>query len=518
MPFLILMEEKNLQTSIYSFIEEINLNVVNGVLSKIQFQIFLEKFYGNRYSDLIEKYKICKTSLTKCLLQTAMGMLWKPCLSGGQNRYLSDIDILKFKDYIVEASEDLNCVPTHVALNIALSLKQKRIKKAKEILQFINCPHLAAQIDDAHIPSKAWLKEFCNEFGIVVTNPQTIEQIRRMSCDIDGILSFFSDNSIVIDRHPCLILNMDETMLSGKKRFKVLCLKGGLPLTPLTKSLHVTGVVTISANGKCFDPMFIIPNKKTPNDLDTINHFITSSISGWMTKRLFLIYTIFIISQVQFYRFTLPNELQEEPILLIVDGHSSRISFYSNYLFHLFNIDLLILPAHSTHILQPFDVSIASPLKTEFNKQMQKINFDIEKHSRNYNQKISMKDLRKHVIDSFSTALKIVSTIDNLKSGFSSTGIFPIDPSIPLSSKYLLPSAIPSKRINPISGKFLNSDHNLKKLFELEFGRTIKDDDMIDDIKNFILEKYYTNSADGIALSKCPTILFKNENSIIQIT
>ena len=111
--------------------------------------------------------------------------------------------------------------------------------------------------------------------------------------------------------------------------------------------------------------------------------------------------------------------------------------------------------------------------------------------------------------------MSLIHFLQRLKS---STGIFPIDPSIPLSSKYLLPSAIPSKRINPISGKFLNSDHNLKKLFELEFGRTIKDDDMIDDIKNFILEKYYTNSADGIALSKCPTILFKNENSIIQIT
>jgi hypothetical protein len=29
-------------------------------------------------------------------------------------------------------------------------------------------------------------------------------------------------------------------------------------------------------------------------------------------------------------------------------------------------IDVLILPPHSTHIMQPFDVSLASPLKVGF--------------------------------------------------------------------------------------------------------------------------------------------------------
>ena len=49
--------------------------------------------------------------------------------------------------------------------------------------------------------------------------------------------------------------------------------------------------------------------------------------------------------------------------LLIIDGHGSYIT--ANVIAHCMEhaIDLLILPPHTSHMLQPLDVSVFAPLK-----------------------------------------------------------------------------------------------------------------------------------------------------------
>lgn len=76
----------------------------------------------------------------------------------------------------------------------------------------------------------------------------------------------------------------------------------------------------------------------------------------------------------------MPTPLRTEPILLISYGYSSRASDFAIYLLRCFNIQLLILPSHSTHILQPFDVGIAAALKMKFRKEfiLEKFDFDEE--------------------------------------------------------------------------------------------------------------------------------------------
>ena len=438
-----------------------------GILTPNQIQILIHRAKGLRYKDLATTFGITKLSLIHCIVRTSHGRIWNFDHKGGHQTYLSDVDIPTFKSLIEEGADDLNCVPTAVAVSIAYSLKKRRTAKAKCILQRLRCHKLISHLDSqTYPPSKSWLKQFCNSIGINVVNSQTIEAIRRSYCDFNGILSFFSEHHILLDRHPALILNMDETMLNGKKRFKVLCTNGKLPLSPSLSLPHITGVVTICAYGKCFDPMFILPAKKKLKELDELNCFITSSPSGWMTKRLFLIYSIFLISQIQLYRLSLPKELADEPILLVADGHISRMSFYSNLLFHLFNIDLLILPAHSTHIMQPFDVSLAAPLKVEFIKQLKKYQFiiDIDNLSLKECIKMSAAQGRFILIRSFLEALRIVSSYDNILSGFASTGIYPLDPTVPLNSRFLLSQALTPIKRNSMSNKFLNSEERESEL------------------------------------------------------
>ncbi|KAK8863503.1 hypothetical protein M9Y10_011189 [Tritrichomonas musculus] len=56
---------------------------------------------------------------------------------------------------------------------------------------------------------------------------------------------------------------MDETMLTAKRRMKVLARKGSLPL--ILEAIivpHLAGCVPFSASGYLFDPLIILPNKK----------------------------------------------------------------------------------------------------------------------------------------------------------------------------------------------------------------------------------------------------------------
>ena len=121
--------------------------------------------------------------------------------------------------------------------------------------------------------------------------------------------------------------------------------------------------------------------------------------------------------------------------------------------------------------------------------------------------KTTLAQLRIILIRSFIEALRISSSFENIKSGFSSTGLCPIDPSVPLSSKLLLPQVIRPSNQNYISNKFLNSEDNLPQLFEKEFGRKLTQADMINNLKLFIHNQYHHIDVNGIALSPCPAII-----------
>lgn len=491
-------------------LEELELYVLNGILTDQQFLILKDKLKGHSYSSVMKHYGLCNNSLIHCLVRTTEGRKWFKGMPGGGQTYLSDIDMIKFASLAEQACDELNCLSTPNALSLAVSLKKNRIEKSKFLLRCAGCAGLIDHLPEVLLPSKMWLKEFCSSFDINVINQQTIEAIRRSSCDVAGILSFFEIHSILLDRHPALVLNMDETMLSARKKYKVLCCENKLPLTPSASSYpHLTGVITISAIGKCFDPMLILPNKKTPRGLEEYDCFITSSQSGWMTKRLFLIYAANIISQIQLYRLTLPESLRNESFLLTLDGHCSRHCFYACLLLALFNIDLLVLPAHASHLIQPIDVSITGPLKAEFTKEMQQNNIKIDMKNLKVEEtsKLTSPEMRRILIESFLAALRKCTTKANIKSGFEKSGICPIDTSIPLQSKYIMPKAISPKKVNFISNRFLNSEESLLELFKSEFKRDYTDADMISNVPEFIENIFLNQDESGICLSQRPCVL-----------
>ena len=58
--------------------------------------------------------------------------------------------------------------------------------------------------------------------------------------------------------------------------------------------------------------------------------------------------------------------------LLIVDGHESHISVYAAQLAIANKLDIVLMPSHTSHLVQPLDVGVFGPLKILFSAAMTK--------------------------------------------------------------------------------------------------------------------------------------------------
>lgn len=126
--------------------------------------------------------------------------------------------------------------------------------------------------------------------------------------------------------------------------------------------------------GNGLDPFIIFPKLvKIPGELADVPAIFVIQSSVWMTKVLFGAFCVYFVSQISKYRMDLPQDIEDEPTILIVN------SFAIEYL-ALHNVQLLTLPSHCSHLLQLFDVAAARSLKTSMKKfQFKQVVIDVSK-------------------------------------------------------------------------------------------------------------------------------------------
>ena len=372
------------------------------------------------------------------------------------------------------------------------------------------------------IPDPTWLKKAAREMGISVVPKETLEEARRRGCDKPTINLFFNLHQNLMNRDPSLIFNMDETMISFKRKFKVLCLKGNKGLSSSGHIYpHITACVTIGATGKVLKPLFILPNKKTLKGIEelNLNANFASSPSGWMNKRIFTYWALCFLSEILIYRLTLDENLRNERILLIMDGHKSRANFFVAKLFDAFGIDILILPGHTSHLLQPFDVSVASSLKVEYQKNLMAYNVTFDENGLiKSDSKLNQAEVRKMMLLCFLDALHISTKLSNIISGFLNTGIYPINRNMPLKSIFAMEGNDKIYDINPkdsINNMCLNNTKEaLTHVYNMDYHQSPSEDDFV--LKGEEIEKEVQNlvnkKSEGWALSKMPDLLVGCQN------
>ena len=211
-------------------------------------------------------------------------------------------------------------------------------------------------------------------------------------------------------------------------------------------------------------------------------------------------------------RLSLSSHLRNEPALLFLDGHPSRWDFRANLIFWLFNVDVVTFPGHCSHLLQMFDVGIASALKQEFKKELSSARFaeflrTLSVADFSMRRKQTASEMRTIMIESFATAFERVCTRKNCRASFHATGISPYCPDRVLACEYAVDpptDGIFPSRAGRANSRWLTSDESLAQMFREEFGREITPEDLQADISEIYEEIKNCNLDQGIPPSEAP--------------
>lgn len=346
--------------------------------TKVQRDIWDLRRRGTPYSAIIGavpglkyNYQVCT-----CLFRTALGYSWFIGYTGGSDHYLSVQDEKILAEYLTENCLANDCLRTFEVLDAAKCLKKARHEQAVLLLQGIRCPELAAKVNlDVTEPARSWVNDFCQRNGFRITSVTDIQKARHKNAYFGNLAEFLNRIAPVIVNTPAeLVFNCDETMLSGKRRYKGVTLEGVPAIAPIEDMPHhMSALVTISATGARVPQLLVLSNLcSLPDSLSQFQSrcWFASSGNGWMTRNLFTLWAMNFSHWLQMYRLQLPKSIRDKPAVLFLDGHSSRKNYDAMSYLARHNVTVIVLPAHVTHILQPFDVGIAAPYKAEFKKSV----------------------------------------------------------------------------------------------------------------------------------------------------
>ncbi|XP_030757952.1 uncharacterized protein LOC115883699 [Sitophilus oryzae] len=136
--------------------------------------------------------------------------------------------------------------------------------------------------------------------------------------------------------------------------------------------------------------------------------------SGWITVQGFLKWLNAFVDRV--------NPTEENPILLILDGHSTHKDLQVILYAKEHHVHMLSLPPHTTHKLQPLDRAIMKPFKGAFNAACE---VWMSKYGR-LGLKITVQEISGLVGSAFSK----ICRMELAQSAFQCTGIYPLNKNI----------------------------------------------------------------------------------------
>ena len=381
-------------------------------------------------------------NITVCLIRSALGYTWFKGMKGGSDPYLCQADTEQLKMEILSAANDGSPLDTSNIITKAFALKKARYAFSFEFVQFANSScllgKLQEKLNDERPPVRSWINGVLVELDASIKKARFIDILRIICSTPDNINSYFDiAEELIRSIHPYLIFGADETMLfPSMKRKVILPANTSREFTQAKISLpHFTAMCAHNMYGTPLTSFVILPKlQNLPPELKEFSDrgeiTFASSNSGWETRETFLFWTICFINSLSVYRKNLPDEIKNDFALLIIDGHTSRENAYAMQLFAEAKVHVLIIPAHTSHILQMFDVALASPLKRKFsdvfNEEMKKIT------SGNKASKY-----RSKAIAAFLTAWQSVCNYKNCQAGAKATGTYPCDRNIPLTSNFV---------------------------------------------------------------------------------
>ena len=206
-----------------------------------------------------------------------------------------------------------------------------------------------------------WVKSFIKRRPeLKVVKPRSLEHVRAKMASQITVDSYFSNLELTMQKHglynkPHLIFNIDEKGISTEHKPPYVVASSSHCPSAVTSGRGKTVTILGGGNaaGFAIPPYFIFPGKRMQQQLlkgASPGADGTVSESGWSNSIIFRQYI-----ENHFLKFV--SCQADQKILLILDGHKSHISVGLSDWAKGNNFVIFVLLAHTSHILQPLDVS-----------------------------------------------------------------------------------------------------------------------------------------------------------------
>jgi hypothetical protein len=268
-----------------------------------------------------------------------------------------------------------------------------------------------------------WFKQRHPELSLRVA--QGLESGRAKGLSAENVASFYKNLESLYAEHEYSsdrIWNCDESgAQAGRNGGALVLAKRG------SRAVHSTipdqrewlsMLSCVNAAGSSIPNFYILRGKRfSRNYIERCESGSTMAMQSkaWMTGILFCKWISHFIKSIE----TKGGEISpSRRHLLILDGHGSHVTRDAVHQAQSVGLDLLTLPSHTSHAMQPLDINCFKPFKTAFRQYR-----DVWSLA-NKGRPAQKEDLCQWV----SLALKKALTADNIQKGFQSAGIWPMNP------------------------------------------------------------------------------------------
>ena len=181
------------------------------------------------------------------------------------------------------------------------------------------------------------------------------------------------------------------------------------------KGTLITAVECISADGRSLPPLIKFPG------VDLRGKWVCHEAADWQftcSKKGHMNSEINLEWMQKVFEPSTRERANGRPRILISDGFETHKSLDVLKFCLESNIVPCRLPSHTSHRLQPCDVSVFSPLKTAYREEVE----HLERRGANTVNK-------EHFVLLYRQAREVALTARNIRSGWSKAGLFPFNPS-----------------------------------------------------------------------------------------
>jgi len=276
---------------------------------------------------------------------------------------------------------------------------------------------------ESKIAGEDWLDGFLKKNPkLSIRKPKPTSRGHAVGFNKPQVDGFYNNLQVLIEQHNLTahqVWNVDESGLTTVHTPQNIIAKIGAKhvgkMTNGEKSKTITTLCCTSAGGTFVPPMLIFPRK---NMAESLMNGASSGAVGYASPNGWIDGGIFVMWMKHFICHVNPSTTNRHVIIL--DGHCSHKTLEVISLARDNGIDLLVLPPHTTHRLQPLDTVFYKLLSDCYNAAADRWKLT------NAGRRISFYE----VASLFCEAYEKTATVAKASSGFRCTGIWPFNPDV----------------------------------------------------------------------------------------